>query len=68
MIRNFLPQVMDKTEVETIDSLINALSYLKGEAEREGQDFIAYAIEDAILQANGVRGSKFYRNAPHNMQ
>jgi len=68
MMREFFPEIMDEKEVKIIASLIESLKYLKCEAEREGQDFIAYAIEDAILQAKGVRDSKYVPQSCHNMQ
>jgi len=68
MIKNYLPEVMDEDELQVIESLIESLRFLKGEAGREGQAFIAYAIEDVILQAKAVRRSKFTPQAYHNMQ
>jgi len=63
MLRNFLPEFMDQDEQRVIDTLLDSLTYLKNEALREGQGFIAYAIEDAILQTKAVIYEKY--TAPH---
>ncbi|MBL4747287.1 MAG: hypothetical protein JKY17_00370 [Magnetovibrio sp.] len=68
MICDFLPEYMDKKEVKVLNSLIESLKFLKDEAEREEQFFIAYAIDDAILQAKKVRRSKFAPQPHHNIQ
>jgi len=68
MLRNYLPEVMDQDEQRTIESLLDSLTYLKNEALREGQPFIAYAIEDAILQTEKVRKEKYIAPHHHNMQ
>ncbi|PHS77382.1 MAG: hypothetical protein COB59_09295 [Rhodospirillaceae bacterium] len=68
MLRNYLPEVMDKDERQVVDSLIQSLVYLKKEAQREGQAFIAYAIEDAIIHAKGVRDTKYSPPRYHNIK
>lgn len=68
MMKEYLPEVMDSDEQIVVDSFIESLTYLKKEAVREGQDFIAYAIEDALIQAKGVRKNKYIQPIAHNMQ
>lgn len=45
-------------QLRVIDPLIESLKYLKSVATNEGQEFIAYAIEDVILLAIEQRKSK----------
>ncbi|PCI39365.1 MAG: hypothetical protein COB46_09070 [Rhodospirillaceae bacterium] len=66
MFRNYLPDVMGAEEHKVVDSLIKSLVYLKEEAQREGQAFIAYAIEDAIIHAKEARDSKYTPPRAHN--
>lgn len=68
MLHKYLPEVMDQDEQRVIVSLLDSLTYLKNEALREGQPFIAYAIEDAILQTKKVRGEKYIAPYHHNTQ
>lgn len=68
MLRNYLPEVMDKNELKVVESLIQSLTYLKKEAQREGQAFIGYAIEDAIIHAKEVRDAKYSTPQHHNMK
>lgn len=68
MFRNYLPDFMDSEECQVIESLIKSLVYLKDEAQREGQAFIGYAIEDAIIHAKGVRDAKYSPPRHHNVK
>lgn len=59
---------MDQDSGQTIDALIGSLAMLKEEAVREGQNFIAYAIEDALIQAKAVRNAKFVPQVANNLR
>lgn len=66
MLKNYLPNVMNSDEKKVVDSILSSLTYLKQEALREGQAFIAYAIDDAIIHVKDVRKEKYCAPIPQN--
>jgi len=68
MMQNFFPKVANDDELSVVDSLIESLRYLQKEALKDGQNFIAYAIDDAILEAQKVREETFLLASPQNKQ